>query len=144
MNVTRWEPFREMEEVFRQYAPLLRRAVPATDGPIAQWRPVADIAETDEEYVIKAELPDVRKEDVRITVDDDIITISGERKHRNEERGEKEVRVESFYGAFSRSFALPDNVDTEHIRAEFRDGVLRIHVPKAARKKSQEVTVQIQ
>ena len=144
MNVTRWEPFREMEEVFRQYAPLLRRAIPGTEGAITQWRPVADISETDQEYLIKAELPDVRKEDVKIAVDDDIITISGERKQRNEERGEKEVRVESFYGTFSRSFALPDNVDIEHIRAEFRDGVLRIHVPKAAKKKPQEVTVEIQ
>lgn len=144
MNVTRWEPFREMEEVFRQYAPLLGRAMPAAGGTITQWRPVADIGETDQEYLIKAELPDVRKEDVKITVDDDVITITGERKQRNEERGEKEVRVESFYGTFSRSFALPDNVDTEHIRAEFRDGVLRIHVPKAAKRKSQEVSVEIQ
>jgi HSP20 family protein len=144
MNVIRWEPFREMEEMFRQYAPLLGRTAPGSGGQVAQWRPVADISETDKEYLIKAELPEVRKEDVKITIEDGVITISGERKQQHEERNENEIRVESIYGSFARSFVLPEDADTEHIRAESKDGVLRIHIPKAASKKAKQVSVQVQ
>jgi HSP20 family protein len=132
-----------MEELFRQYAPLVASSLPRGNDRRLEWRPVADISETDREYLIKVELPDVRKEDVKITLDNEMITISGERKQIDKQQGENDIRVESFYGAFSRSFLLPDNVDTSNVRAEAKDGILRVHIPKAEPRKSQPVSVEV-
>ena len=122
MNIIRWEPFREMEDMFRQYSPSFVRALRREGGEGAAWSPVADITETDKEYLIKAELPEVKKEDVMITLDNGVITIAGERRMEKEQEEANEIRVESFYGAFSRSFALPDNIDAKAIQAETKDG----------------------
>lgn len=130
MNITRWEPFREFEDMFRQYSPFFSRAVRRVEGDDATWRPVTDITETDAEYVIKAELPEVKKEDVKVTFEQGVLTVSGERRQEKRQKEENEIRVESFYGSFSRSFALPDNVDAKGIQAESKDGVLRIRIPK--------------
>jgi HSP20 family protein len=130
MNITRWEPFREMEEMFRNYSPFFARALRRTGDEGAPWAPVADISETDKEYVIKAELPEVKKEDVKITLEDGVITIAGERRHEQEQKDANEIRVESFYGTFARSFSLPDNIDAKNIRAESKDGVLKVRIPK--------------
>lgn len=130
MNITRWEPFREVEEVFRQYSPFFARALRRSGSEGVAWSPVADISETDEEYLIKAELPEVKKEDVKITLDNGVITIAGERRHEHEQQGANEIRVESFYGTFSRSFSLPDNIDAKAIQAESKDGVLKVRIPK--------------
>lgn len=141
MNLTRWEPFREMEDFFR-YSPFFSRALRRGENGF-EWRPTADISETEKEYLIKAELPEVKKEDVKITVDGNVITISGERKHEKEQKDENEIRVESFYGTFSRSFELPDGIDTNTIRAESKDGVLRIHIPKTESKKARPVRIEV-
>jgi HSP20 family protein len=125
-TVTRWEPFREMEELVRMYSPLLGRA--ASD--VAAWKPTADISESQDEYVIKMNLPEVKKEDVNIEVDGNTITVTGERKQEREENKDTEIRVESFYGSFARSFVLPDNIDTSKIEAQTKDGVLKIRIPK--------------
>ena len=130
MNITRWEPFREFEDMFRQYSPLLSRAMRRFEGEEIQWRPVANISETDTEYLIKAELPEVSKNDVKVTFDQGMLTISGERRQEKEQKEHNEIRIESFYGSFSRSFALPDNVDAKGIRAESKDGVLKVRIPK--------------
>ena len=108
------------------------------------WAPSVDIGESDTEYLLRAELPAVRKEDVRVTFDDGTLTISGERKQKTEEKNEKVHRVESFYGKFSRSFLLPDNADSASIRAESKDGVITVHVAKAKSepKKATEIKVQ--
>ena len=98
--------------------------------PSYDWAPVADVSETDAEYVIKAELPEVRKEDVNITLQEGVLTLSGERKQEKSTDTEKVHRTERFYGSFARRFALPDNVDETGIRAESRDGVILIHIPK--------------
>ena len=131
MNITRWEPFREMEDALRNYAPFFGRAL-RRNGYDSEWRPLADITETEQEYLIKAELPEVRKEDVKVTLADGVITISGERKKERESKSANEIRVESFSGSFSRSFVLPDNTDVKAIHAESKDGVLKVHVPKSA------------
>jgi len=137
MNITRWEPFREMESMLRDYTPFFGRALARrNDEALGDWRPLADITETDKEFLIKAELPEVKKEDVKITLDEGVITISGERKKEREFQDANEIRVEGFYGSFSRSFALPDNVDPQGISAESKDGVLKVHVPKTATPKS--------
>lgn len=142
MNITRWEPFREMEEMFRHYSPFFSRAL-RRNGETGEWMPVADISETDKEYLIKAELPEVRKEDVKVTLDDGVITISGERRHEQEQKDANEIRVESFYGTFSRSFALPENIDAKNIKAETKDGVLRVRIPKTAAATPKAVAIEV-
>lgn len=132
MNITRWEPLREVEDMFRQYSPFFSRAMRRFEVDDAKWRPVADISETDTEYLIKAELPEVKKEDLKVSFERGILTISGERRQEKKEKDENEIRVESFYGSFSRSFSLPDNVDAKAIQAESKDGVLRVRIPKTA------------
>lgn len=142
MSLVRWEPFREMEEAFRQYSPFLSSSLRRTRD-LSVWTPASDISETDKEYLIKAELPEVKKEDVKITLEDRLITISGERKHEKEHKDENEIRVERFYGTFTRSFTLPENVDTKGIRAESKDGVLRVHIPKTENAKPKTVSIEV-
>lgn len=100
--------------------------------------PAADISETDAEYVTKAALPEVKKEDVKVTFEQGVVTISGERRQEKKQKDENGIRVESFYGSFSRSFALPDNVDPKAIGAESKDGVLRVRIPKTAPSKPEQ------
>jgi HSP20 family protein len=144
MSLIRWEPLREFDDFFRQYSPLLGRAVRNGDDSAKHWSPSANISETDKEYVIKAELPEVKKEDVKITLDDGVITISGERKFEKEQKDERAIRVESFYGTFERRFSLPDNVDTGAITAESKDGVLRVRIPKQAVAQPKTLTIPVQ
>ena len=141
MNITRWEPFRELEDAFRQYSPLFGRSPRRLEA--GNWMPVADISETDREYVIKAELPEVKREDVKITLDNGMLTISGERRHEKERKDENELRVESFYGTFSRSFALPDDVEPASISAEQKDGVVRVRIPKAKAATSKPISIEV-
>jgi len=134
MRVIRWEPFRDVDDVFNRFVTETLRRWPvaaASEGrPAFDWAPVADVSETDGEYLIKADLPEVRKEDVSITVQDGVLTLSGERKQEQREENEKLHRVERSYGSFMRRFSLPENADEQGIRAESRDGVILIHIPK--------------
>jgi HSP20 family protein len=143
MNITRWEPFREFEDMFRHYSPFASRWLRREAGENGEWAPVADIVENEKEFVIKAELPEVKKEDVKVTLQDGSLTISGERRQEKKEKGENEIRVESFYGTFSRTFALPENIDPKGIRAETKDGVLRVHVPKMETAKSKPMQIEV-
>ena len=146
MTLIRWEPFRELDDIFSRYGPLLgRTAVRASQGVEndAAWTPAANISETGTEYVIKAELPEVSKEDVKVTVDENVITISGERRKEAEHQDEKLHRVESYYGHFSRSFRLPEDADVAAIQAESRNGMLKVRVPKTPAPKPRTVEVQV-
>ena len=129
--------------MFRRYSPLFGRALQREGGEMIEWTPVADISETDKEFLIKAELPEVKREDVKVTLEEGAITISGERKHEKKQKGENEIRVESFHGTFSRTFALPDNIDAKGIRAETKDGILRVHVPKLEVAKSTATQIDV-
>jgi HSP20 family protein len=145
MNLIKWDPFREMDDVFGRALPAMfgRWNMGANrDGDYA-WAPTADISETDAEYLIRAELPAVKKEDVKITLDRGMITIEGERKEKQEFKDEKVHRMESFQGQFMRSFALPDNLDEQGIRAESKDGVLTVHLPKAKVAKPKAIEVKV-
>jgi HSP20 family protein len=113
-------------------------------GKKLDWTPSADISETDKEYVIRAELPAVKKEDVQVTVNDGIITIKGERKQQKEDKNEKLHRVESFYGSFERSFSLPENVNVDAIRCDSKDGVLSVHIPKVETPKQKPKQIAVQ
>src|SRR2546426_2987313 len=99
---------------------------------VADWAPAVDITEDDKEYLIKAEIPEVEKKDVKVTVQDGVLTIQGERKKETEEKDNKRFhRVEHFYGTFVRSFTLPEDAAEDKTRAEFKDGLLLVHLPKA-------------
>jgi HSP20 family protein len=110
---------------------------------VADWVPSVDVSETDGEYQIKAEIPDVKKEDVKVTVEDGVLTIQGERKQEKEVTGKKYHRVERSYGSFVRSFTLPDLVDEEKVKAEFKDGVLNLQLPKSEKAKPKAIEVKV-
>ena len=108
------------------------------------WRPTADISESKKDYVIKAELPEVEREDVHVSVDGRTVTISGERKMDKEEKDSKQHRIESFYGEFSRSFTLPDNADASKITAKSKNGVLKVRIPKTKDAPDSKVEISVQ
>lgn len=147
MTLVNWNPFRELDDVFDRYNRLLSRSLPAAgqgeEGSVVQWRPAANISETDKEYLIKAELPEVEKKDVEITVHEGVIRIRGERRFERTDDSEKQHRVESFYGTFARSFSLPADADESKIYAESKDGVLKVHIPKTQAKQPKPVEIQV-
>ena len=117
---------------------------PDVDGPFfADWAPPVDVQETDKEYLIKAELPEVKKEDVKVDVLDGVLTIEGERTQEKEEKGKKFHKVERSYGKFVRQFALPTEVDAAKVQAEFKDGMLNVHLPKTAVAKPKAIEVKV-
>jgi HSP20 family protein len=149
-NLVRWDPFSEVDRIDRTFNRMMRRAfsrwprLALGEGTTLEWSPSADISETDKEYLIRAELAAVKKEDVKVTVDAGMITIEGERKQQKEEKDEKHHQIESLYGSFSRSFTLPDDVNIDAIRCEDKDGVLTVHMPKTEthKAKPKQITVQ--
>jgi HSP20 family protein len=146
MNIVRWDPFADVEAMFSRMVPVRwpRLAPEQNGGRAVEWSPAADISETEKEYVIRAELPAVRKEDVQVTFDAGVITIKGQRKQRTEDKNEKFHRIESFCGTFERSFSLPENVDAEGISCQSKDGVLTVHLPKTVVKSEQPKRISVQ
>lgn len=109
--------------------------------PPSTWAPLVDISETEKEYLVTADLPEIRKEDLKVTVENGALTISGERKYEQEDKSAKVHRLERAYGKFVRTFALPDNADAEKVKAEFKDGVLKVRVGKHATKQPRQIEV---
>ena len=145
MRLTRWEPFREMDDLLKGFSPFLGRMPMARPLEGAEeFMPLADIVERDKEYLIKVDLPEVRKEDVKVLFDDGVLTIKGERKFEKDEKGDKVHRTERYFGMFERSFVLPEDVDVTAIRAESKDGVLTVHMPRMAVEKARPVTISVQ
>jgi HSP20 family protein len=110
---------------------------------VAQWSPLADITEDEKEYLIRAELPDMKKEEVRLTVENAVLKISGERKFEKEENGKKYHRVERAYGSFVRSFTLPEDADGSRVSADFKDGMLQVHLPKSQKAKPKTIEIKV-
>ena len=140
MNLIRWDPVKELEDMSERLNRMFARPVTRRDNgketlTVADWVPTVDIEEGKQDYHITAELPGLKKEDVKITVQEGVLTLQGERKQEKEEQGKRFHRVERSYGAFVRSFALPDAVDEAKVSAEFKDGVLNIRLPKSERAK---------
>lgn len=128
MKMTAWRPFNELEHILAGY-----RGMPlAGDGDEGEfaWRPVSDISETDSEYLVKAELPEVKRKDITVSIEDGVLKIEGERRIEKRTKGEKQHRMESMYGHFYRAFSLPQDVDPDAVNAECKDGVLTVHLPK--------------
>jgi HSP20 family protein len=145
-----WDPFRELEEMQNRLTSFFGRRVPLLEGggegeefTVTRWAPRVDIAEDDKEYVINAELPGITKDDVKVSVENGVLSISGERKSEKEEKGKKYHRIEQTYGSFMRSFTLPEGSSGEKISAEFRDGILKVHVPKDEKAKTKAIDVKI-
>jgi HSP20 family protein len=149
MSIVRWDPFRELEEMNDRLNRMFGRSNLATTASGKEglfsfdWTPSVDIAETAEAFEIKAELPDVKKEDVKVSVEDGELRISGERKQEKEEKGKKFHRVERSYGSFMRSFTLPENVDDSKLTAEYKDGLLNVRLPKTEKAKPKAVAVKV-
>jgi HSP20 family protein len=145
MAVTRWEPFREIaalqSEMSRFMNQLWGTAAASGGNGGATWLPAVDAWETDDALVISVDLPGVRKEDVSIEVDDGVLTISGTRERKVEQREDRFYRFERRYGAFSRSVTLPQGVDESTIKAQFENGVLEITVPKPEERKPKRITI---
>ena len=146
MSIVRWDPFNEIDSLLnrtRLLSGLPRWALEGNGAAKVDWSPSTDISETDKEFLIRAELPAVKKEDVKVTVDEGMITIQGERRQQKEDKTTKFHRVESFYGTFARSFTLPKQVKLDAIRCENKDGVLTVHIPKeeTAKQKPKQIKV---
>jgi len=147
MNIVKFNPFRELEDIqtrlnrFFTDTPL--RKMEGNGLFFSDWAPPVDIQETEKEYLIKAELPEMKKEDVKVEVLDGVLTIEGERAQEKEEKGKKFHKVERSYGKFVRQFALPAEVEAAKVEAEYKDGVLNVHLPKTAVAKPTTVTVKV-
>jgi HSP20 family protein len=148
-TLTRWDPFKEMEDLQGRFAKFFGLTQPRVGNEgrealtVAEWAPSVDITEDDKEYLVKADLPEVKKEDVRVTVENGVLTILGERKFEKEEKDKKYHRIERAYGNFIRSFTLPDAVDGSRVAGEFKDGVLRVRLPKTEKAKPKAVEVKV-
>ncbi len=146
--LTRWNPFQELEELENRLGSMLGRWPRGRgDGEesmtVAEWAPLVDIIEDNNEYVIRAELPGLTKNDVKVTMEQGVLTVTGERKIEKEEKGRRYHRVERAYGNFARSFTLPDDADANKIDACFKDGVLEIHVAKGEHAKPKQIEVKV-
>ena len=132
-----WNAFQEMERemasMINQMDRMAGRWPAESKGEgitLAEWTPSVDIIEDEKEYLVKAELPEVKKEEIKVQVRDHTLSITGERKAEKQEKGKKYHRIERTYGSFERSFVLPDEADSGKITSEFQDGVLKVHLPK--------------
>ena len=147
MTIVRWDPFRELEDMSERLNRVFSRPSVRSTGKenltVADWMPTVDISETEGEYLIKAELPEVRKEDVKVTVENGVLTLQGERRQEKEEKGKRYHRVERAYGSFMRSFTLPEDADGSKINAEYKEGVLTIHLPKSEKAKPKAIEVKV-
>ena len=147
--LTRWNQLRQLEALQHGLGSLFNRS-PAQwpEGQeeqiaVPEWAPLVDISEDEKEYLIKAELPEVKKDDVKVTAEEGTLTIMGERKFEKEEKGKKYHRIERAYGTFGRSFSLPDDASPGKVTADFRDGVLTVHLAKTQKAKPQQIEVKV-
>jgi len=150
MNLIRYEPagfpmFREMEDTLDRLNRLFGTRPNGTKENlvVTDWTPTVDIQETETEYLIKAELPEVRKDDVKVTVENGVLALQGERKQEKEEKGKKFHRIERAYGTFLRTFTVPIDADENKVLADFKDGMLRVHIPKTEKPRPKAIDVKV-
>jgi HSP20 family protein len=140
MALIRWEPARELRDMNRLFNTFFE---PSTGAVMRRWSPAMDLVETEDNYVLRADLPGVSESDVKIELDDNVLTISGERKSAHKEAKEGYYRVERAYGSFSRTLKLPEGVDADSISASFDRGVLEVNVPKPEQRKPRRVEIAV-
>ena len=149
-KVTTWNPLREMEQAQNRLNQIFLGGFPNRIGSgeihsmaVADWSPEVDISEDDQGYLLKADLPEMKKDDVRVTVEEGVLSVSGERKSEKEDQKKKFHRIELSFGTFRRSFTLPEDADSTKVTADLRDGVLRVHLPTARVAKSKATQVKV-
>ena len=145
MTIVRWEPLRELSslqsEMNRLFNTVFDQPTGAGAGAMRRWVPAMDLVETPEHFVLRADLPGMTEEDVKIELEDSVLTISGERKAEHQDREEGFYRLERAFGAFSRSLTLPKGVDAESVTATFEHGVLEVRVPKPEERKPRRISI---
>jgi HSP20 family protein len=144
-SITRFEPFRGVSTLQDQINRIFNEAFDRSSDPgsMTPWAPAVDIFETEQELVVKADLPDVKPEELDIRVENNILTLRGERKFEKKVTEDKYLRVERSYGSFSRSFSLANTVNTEAIKADYKDGVLTLSIPKREEAKPKQIKVHV-
>ncbi len=145
----RWDLFKELEEIGDRFNRVFGRLPARRESgrealTVADWMPNVDIKEDEREYLIKAEIPEVDKEDVKVTIQEGVLSIKGERKQEKEENGSRFHRVERSYGTFVRSFTLPGDVAEYRLKAEFKEGMLLVHLPKSEKAKPKAIEVKVE
>jgi HSP20 family protein len=148
MTLTKWDPFKDllslqdrMNRLFDESVRNVKTGDEALSSAI--WSPAVDIYETDDEVVVKAELPEVNQKDIDIQIENNTLTLRGERKFNKETKKENFHRIERSYGTFSRSFTLPGTIDQEKISADYKDGILKISMPKREETKPKQIKVAV-
>jgi HSP20 family protein len=145
VTIVRWEPFRELSSLQTEMNRLFNAAFDTPTGNggggARRWTPAMDLVETDDHFVLRADLPGLTESDVNIELEDNVLTVSGERKAEHEAKGEGFYRVERAFGAFSRSLTLPKGIDPEAVTAGFENGVLEVRVPKPEQRKPRKITI---
>jgi len=148
MSLVKWDPFRELESVSDHLNRIFGRSLTKSDMgkemlTLNDWTPSVDISENASAYLIKGEIPGVKKEDVKVNIQNGMLTIQGERKMEKEEEGKKYHRIERCYGSFLRSFQIPDDADENAIKAEFKDGMINVTLPKSEKAKPKAINVEV-
>jgi HSP20 family protein len=147
MTIIRWEPARELQsiqsEMNRLFGTVFDTQAGGGDGGARRWIPAMDLVEEGEQYVLRADLPGVGEDDVSVELEDNVLTVSGERKSEHREQGDGFRRIERSSGSFSRSLTLPEGIDAEQIRARFEQGVLEVRVPKPEQRKPRRVAIDV-
>jgi HSP20 family protein len=150
MALVRWEPVREltsiqneMNRLFNTFFDTPTTGSGGNGNTLRRWIPAMDLVESDEHFVLKADLPGLTEADVNVEVEDNVLTISGDRKAEHEDKREGYVRVERAFGAFRRSLTLPEGIDPEAVQASFENGVLEVRIPKPEERKPRKVAIQV-
>jgi HSP20 family protein len=147
MALIRWEPARELgtiqNEMNRLFNSFFDTPTPGNSGAYRRWIPAMDLVETEGEFVLRADLPGLSEEDVNIELEDNVLTVSGERKSEHEDRKEGFYRVERSYGSFRRSLTLPEGIEPDAVKATFDRGVLEVRVPKPEQRKPRKVSISV-
>ena len=144
-SITRWDPFRNISSLQEQVNRLFESSLPnrGDNSALTTWAPVVDIYETENELVLKADWPDINEKDLDVRVENNMLSIGGERKFEQPVKEDNYLRIERTYGSFSRSFGLPNTVNTEAIKAEYENGVLTVELPKRAESKPKQVKINV-
>src|SRR6266550_113063 len=147
MALIRWEPARELQsiqqEMNRLFGTFFDSPAGSNGARLGRWIPAMDLVEEGDHYVLRADLPGLNEDDVKVELEDNVLTISGERKSEREERKEGYYRIERASGSFSRSLTLPEGVDPDRIEAHFKNGVLEVRVPKPEERKPRRVAISV-
>ena len=147
MAIVRWEPLRDLLTTQREFDRLFREAFSPMFGEAEastrSWAPPVDIYETENDIILKAELPGVDPKDVEVRVEDNTLYLKGERKFEKEVKEQNYHRVERSYGSFARSFSLPNSIDSDKVKAEYKDGLLTLTMPKREEAKPKTIKIDV-